>query len=199
MSEEHPQRNRTNIALWLTFARIFAIPVVAILYFLPFRWAHPVTAIIFLLIAITDWLDGYLARYFKQTTKLGAFLDPVADKLLVSLVLIMIVGMRELPYLVLPAAIIVGREIVVSALREWMAELGKRASVAVSYLGKVKTVVQMAALVILLWYNTESWVIVKVLGELLLYIAAILTLWSMVIYLRLAWPDLKANGVVRGD
>ena len=191
--------DRINIPLWLTFTRIFAIPLVVILYFLPFHWGHPTAAIIFLFIALTDWLDGYLARNLSQTTKLGAFLDPVADKLLVSVVLIMIVGMRQLPYLVLPAVVIVGREIVVSALREWMAELGKRASVAVNYLGKVKTVLQMAALVLLLWYHPNTWYWIKIVGELLLYIAAILTLWSMFIYLRLAWPDLKANRSIQDD
>lgn len=177
-----------NIPTLLTLFRIFAVPFVVIVYFLPFKWAHPVASLIFVLAAVTDWLDGYLARIWKQTTPLGAFLDPVADKLLVAVSLVIVVG--EYPFLAIAAAIIVGREIAISSLREWMAELGKRTSVAVTFVAKVKTAVQLVALTLILWASPQSpfWIIG--LGTIALYISAVLTLWSMVIYLKLAWPDL---------
>ncbi len=182
-----------TIPTMLTLIRIFIIPIVAVIYYLPFTWAHPLAAIIFILAAITDWLDGYLARVLSQTSDLGAFLDPVADKLLVAVVLIIILGQHVVPYLTIPAAVIVCREIAISALREWMAELGKRASVAVSYMGKVKTFLQMIALVLLLWYRPEgaSWVLW--VGSLLLYVAALLTLWSMLVYLKIAYRVMKVT------
>lgn len=182
-----------NIPTLLTLLRIAVLPFLIIFYFLPFHWAHPVAAILFTLAALTDWLDGYLARSLSQATKFGAFLDPVADKLMVAAALIMIVSERELGYITLAAIIIVGREIVISALREWMAEMGKRQSIAVSMLGKIKTACQMVSLVILLWYHPGNGDWFWELGTLLLYIAAALTLWSMFIYLRLAWPDFKAH------
>jgi CDP-diacylglycerol---glycerol-3-phosphate 3-phosphatidyltransferase len=179
-----------NIPTFLTLMRISAIPIVMIVYFLPFSWAHPAAALIFVVAAITDWFDGYLARTWRQITPLGAFLDPVADKLLVAVSLVIVVGDHWLPFLSIPAAIIVGREIAISALREWMAEIGKRASVAVSFVAKFKTAVQLIALVLLLWANPSSSFWIGGLGTLLLYISAALTLWSMIIYLKLAWPDL---------
>lgn len=187
---EHVESVPMNIPILLTLIRIFAIPVVLVVYYLPFPWAHSLAAVVFLATAITDWFDGYLARKWHQTTRLGAFLDPVADKLLVAVSLIIVVGQHLIPFLAIPAAIIVGREIAISALREWMAELGKRASVAVSYLGKIKTVTQLIACVFLLWATpgTATWILI--IGVFLLCIAAILTLWSMIIYLKLAWPDL---------
>jgi len=183
-----------NIPTLLTLIRLLSIPVFSIIYYLPFDWAHAVAAVIFVLAALTDWLDGYLARTLKQQTRLGAFLDPVADKLLVAFALVLVVGQNYVPLLALPAAVIVGREIVISALREWMAELGKRASIAVSFLGKVKTAIQMIALVLLIWFAPHGNVYILWLGASLLYIAAALTLWSMIIYIKIAWPDLTSPG-----
>lgn len=174
----------------LTLTRIILIPILIIIFYLPFPWAHVVTAIIFASACFTDWLDGYLARKLEQMSPFGAFLDPVADKLLISTSLLLLVGVRDLNYITLPAIIIVGREIVISALREWMAEIGSRASVTVSYVGKVKTSVQMVAIVLLLAFHPEtSWL--GMIGFILLYFAAILTIWSMVAYLSIAWPLLS--------
>lgn len=179
-----------NLPTLLTLLRIAAVGVVVLLYILPVPWGHPVAAIVFLLAALTDWLDGYLARSLSMATRLGAFLDPVADKILVSVALVLVVGDQQAAYLSVPAAVIIGREVTISALREWMAEIGKRTSVAVSMLGKIKTILQMAALVMLLWDHPGSWVWLEGLGIVALYASAVLTLWSMIIYLRLAWPDL---------
>ncbi|WP_423062400.1 CDP-diacylglycerol--glycerol-3-phosphate 3-phosphatidyltransferase [Candidiatus Paracoxiella cheracis] len=179
-----------NIPMVLTFLRLSAIPVFGVIYYLPFRWAHPAAAIVFLIAAITDWLDGYLARNLSQMTDFGAFLDPVADKLMVAVALLLVVGQQYVPYLAVPAAIIVCREIAISALREWMAEIGKRASVAVSFVSKVKTTIQMIALILLLWYSPGRHLIILWLGVVLLCLAALLTLWTMIVYLKIAWPDL---------
>nr|MDQ3958755.1 CDP-diacylglycerol--glycerol-3-phosphate 3-phosphatidyltransferase [Pseudomonadota bacterium] len=128
-----------NIPNTLTLVRIALIPIFVIVFYLPIKWSHVATAVIFALAALTDWLDGYLARRLGQTSALGAFLDPVADKLMVAVVLVFLLQQNPSPWLALPAAIIIGREITISALREWMAELGVRARVAVSSLGKIKT------------------------------------------------------------
>lgn len=181
-----------NIPNWLTLLRILLIPIFVLLFYLPFRGSHLVTAMIFALAAATDWLDGYLARSLAQTSKLGAFLDPVADKLIVAVALVLVVGEQGLPYIAIPAAVIVGREIVVSALREWMAEVGKRASIAVSMLAKFKTAVQMVALILLLAYKPGHTLWLGTLGYVFLCAAAILTLWSMLLYLKTAWPDLTS-------
>ena len=191
---------RFPIANVLTFARIFMIPLVAVLFYLPFKWASPASAIAFILAAITDSLDGYLARRLGQTSALGAFLDPVADKLMVATALILLVShdppslhlIRFNPQILITitAAIIVGREITISALREWMAEVGARGKVAVSSLGKLKTIVQMTGLSLML-FRSDVWFLPAFeLGVYCLVAAAALTLWSMVIYLRAAWPDL---------
>ncbi len=179
----------TSLPNLLTLLRILLIPVFVIVFYLPFTWAHGVASIIFALASFTDWLDGYLARKLKQMSPFGAFLDPVADKLLVATSLLLLVGEKDLNYITLPAIIIVGREIVISALREWMSEIGRRASVTVSYIGKVKTAVQMIALILLVAFYPETsyW---GGLGFILLYVAAILTIWSMVIYILIAWPQL---------
>lgn len=191
----------------LTLARISMIPLLVIIFYLPFSWSHVAAAALFAFASVTDWLDGYLARYLKQSTRLGAFLDPVADKLMVSVVLVMIVAeptfqyvstssaIVSIPsvYITIPAAIIVAREIIVSALREWMAEIGSRASVAVSSLGKIKTTVQMGALTILLYCDNSTNAFLVFMGYLLLYIAAILTIWSMFMYLKAAWKQLIAE------
>ncbi|WP_133126963.1 CDP-diacylglycerol--glycerol-3-phosphate 3-phosphatidyltransferase [Legionella nagasakiensis] len=176
----------------LTLMRIVLIPVFVMVFYLPFTWAHAAAAFIFAMASFTDWLDGYLARKLKQMSPFGAFLDPVADKLLVASSLLLLVGAKDVDYITLPAIIIVGREIVISALREWMAEIGSRASVAVSYVGKIKTVMQMVALVLLLAFHPAmSWW--GALGFILLYLSAILTIWSMVIYLMIAWPLLTTK------
>lgn len=194
-----------NIPNILTLIRIFLIPVMVIFFYLPFWWGHFAAAVVFVAACLTDWLDGYLARSLKLSTRLGAFLDPVADKLMVSVALVMIVGESQFQFIsapnsvisipsamiTIPAAVIVGREIVVSALREWMAELGKRTSVAVSRLGKFKTALQMIALTVLLFCGPTTSTFIIVLGFIMLYLAAILTIWSMVIYLKAAWPDLR--------
>ncbi len=178
------------------------IPVFVVVYNLPPEWAHTVAAALFLLAAITDWLDGYLARRLNQSSAFGAFLDPVADKLMVAAALVLILANPSLrPPLMsqelfaVVAIIIIGREIAVSALREWMAELGRRKSVAVSYIGKFKTTSQMAAILLLLYERPIDGVPVFRIGEILLYVAGTLTLWSMILYLRAAWPVLmKGNG-----
>ncbi|WP_207061150.1 CDP-diacylglycerol--glycerol-3-phosphate 3-phosphatidyltransferase [Motiliproteus sp. SC1-56] len=177
-----------NIPNLLTALRIALIPCVLGIYYLPYGWSSMAAAGVFLLAALTDWVDGYLARRLNQTTALGAFLDPVADKLIVAVALVLLVETYAEPYLTLPAVVIIGREIVISALREWMAELGKRASVAVSAVGKVKTVLQMTAIVILLAVPPHS--LLAEVGVATLYGAAVLTLWSMWMYLRAAWPEL---------
>lgn len=173
----------------LTLIRIFLIPVFVMVFYLPLTWAHQTAACIFALACFTDWLDGYLARRLQQMSTFGAFLDPVADKLIVTTSLLLLVGERDLNYLTIPAMVIVGREIVISALREWMSEVGRRASVTVSHIGKIKTTLQMFALFLLIAFrpSTSWW---GVLGFILLYLAAILTIWSMVVYLSIAWPEL---------
>ena len=173
----------------LTLLRIGIIPVFIIIFFLPFVWAHYLAALLFALACLTDWLDGFLARKLEQSSSFGAFFDPVADKLLVSASLLLLVGSPQLHFITLPAIVIVGREIVISALREWMAELGQRASIAVSYVGKIKTALQMIAITLLLaFHQSDTWY--GFLGTGLLYVAAILTIWSMLEYLKIAWPEL---------
>ncbi len=174
----------------LTGLRLLAIPIFALIYLLPYRWAHPTAAAIFILAAITDWLDGYLARMLSQATDFGAFLDPVADKLLVAAALVFIVAHNYVGYLAIPSAIIICREISISALREWMAEIGKRANISVNFIAKIKTAVQMIALILLIAYfpGVPDWILLS--GRLLLWIASILTIWTMLLYLRAAWSDL---------
>ena len=180
-----------NIPTTLTLLRVILIPIFVLFFYIPVWWSHLISAAIFACASITDWLDGYLARTLQQTSRLGAFLDPVADKLIVAVALVLIVGEPNMPYLAIPAAVIVGREIVISALREWMAEIGKRASVAVSFISKIKTAIQMIALILLLAYRPSGPLhIVMILGYILLYTAALLTLWTMVLYIRASWSDL---------
>lgn len=187
-----------NLPNLLTLVRIALIPVFVLVFYLPFNWTHEAAAAIFTVAALTDWLDGHLARRLNQTSKFGAFLDPVADKLMVAMALVLLVDSNPTAFpgvfLALPAAVIIGREIVISALREWMAELGERAEVAVSVIGKIKTLVQMVALILLLYRDPIGDFPTADTGFVLLYIAAGLTLWSMVIYLKAAWPTLQANG-----
>lgn len=174
--------------------RIFLIPVLVVVFYLPFENHLLVAAIIFGFAAITDWVDGYLARKLGQMTAFGAFLDPVADKLMVAVALVLLVERQDTMLFTVAACVIIGREIVISALREWMAELGERTSVAVSYIGKVKTGFQMVAITALLAIDpiaNEGWLLA--LSYLVLYIAAILTLWSMFIYLKAAWEIIKSR------
>jgi CDP-diacylglycerol--glycerol-3-phosphate 3-phosphatidyltransferase/cardiolipin synthase len=147
--------------------------------------------VIFVLAAITDGLDGYYARKLGQTSALGAFLDPVADKLMITVVLVLLVEDQPSIWIALPAAVIIGREITISALREWMAELGASSKVAVSGYGKLKTICQMVALGFLIYHNDLFSIPIYTIGMVLLYIASILTLWSMILYLQAAWPQLK--------
>jgi CDP-diacylglycerol--glycerol-3-phosphate 3-phosphatidyltransferase len=191
------------IANILTLARIAMIPLVVFLFYLTEPWSNPAAACVFILAALTDSLDGYLARRLGQTTALGAFLDPVADKLMVATALILLVS-HDPPELELikfnpqvlitvTAAVIVGREITISALREWMAEMGARGKVAVSGIGKLKTIFQMTGLSMML-FRSDVWFLPAFeLGVYCLVAAAALTLWSMVVYLRAAWPDLMRS------
>lgn len=186
------QRNilHMNLANQLTLLRIILIPLFVVVFYLPFKWAHFASALIFSIAAVTDWLDGYVARKYNQSTAFGAFLDPVADKLMVAIALLLLVGLHhDSPWFAAAAAVIVGREIIISALREWMAEMGQRASVAVSYIGKIKTTLQMTAIIVLL---TDIPLLLEV-GYIALAGAAALTLWSMVLYLRAAWPFLLSD------
>jgi CDP-diacylglycerol--glycerol-3-phosphate 3-phosphatidyltransferase len=176
-----------TLANQLTLMRIFLIPLFVVVFYLPFGWAYLVSSVIFSVAAITDWADGYVARKYNQSTPFGAFLDPVADKLMVVIALLLLVTLHHKSvWFVIASAVIVGREIVISALREWMAAVGQRASVAVSSIGKIKTTLQMTAIIVLL----ANIPILLPIGFIALGGAAVLTLWSMVIYIRAAWPYL---------
>jgi len=186
-----------NIPNLLTLLRILLIPVLFVVYVLDVKWSNQLATAIFVIAAITDWLDGFLARKLNQYTPFGAFLDPVADKLIVATALVLLATddnvlnmVISVPLFAAAVAIIIGREIVISALREWMAELGKRASVAVSYIGKVKTAMQMIAISMLIYKEPLFGVPTFILGEILLFVAAALTLYSMFVYLKAAWPVL---------
>lgn len=181
----------------LTLLRLVLIPVFVVIYYSSWSWSNLLTALVFLLAALTDWLDGYLARRLNQSSAFGAFLDPVVDKLMVAAALILLLGTPHLAehslsgrFFGAVVLVIIGREITVSALREWMAELGRRSSVAVSFMGKIKTTAQMVAIPFMLYRRPIGHIQVFTIGELLLYLAAALTLWSMGIYLRAAWPHL---------
>lgn len=178
---------RLNIPIVLTLFRVILIPFFVVAFYLPIKHAYFISALIFVIAALTDWLDGFLARQWKQTTRFGAFLDPVADKVLVGTALVLITEYYHVWWITLPAATMIAREIIISALREWMAEIGKRSSVAVSWIGKVKTSAQMFALVALLWHP-YYWA--EIVGIIALYVAAILTFWSMFQYLSAAKKDL---------
>ncbi|WP_447528295.1 MULTISPECIES: CDP-diacylglycerol--glycerol-3-phosphate 3-phosphatidyltransferase [unclassified Vreelandella] len=180
-----------NIPNILTLARIVFIPLLVVLFYLPYGWSMPLAAGLFALASVTDWLDGYLARLWNQSTPFGAFLDPVADKLMVAVALALLIERFDSALLTLPALVIIGREIVISALREWMAEMGKRGMVAVSWIGKLKTTLQMVALLVLLVFPPGH--DIAMVGVAILYAAAILTLWSMLQYLHAAWPHLSRS------
>ena len=175
----------------LTLLRILLIPCFVTVFYLPLAWSNIICTALFATAAITDWLDGYLARRLKQTSAFGAFLDPVADKLMVAAALVLLVQSIPTPLVAVAAVVIIGREITISALREWMAKLGNQAAVAVSMLGKIKTTAQMAALLLLLYREPLIGLPTLDIGLGLLVIAALLTLWSMINYLIAAWPDIK--------
>jgi len=182
-----------NLPILLTWLRIVAIPLLIALYYLPGDWATAqerdvAATLIFVAAALTDWADGYLARKLNQTSAFGAFLDPVADKLMVAAALIVLVQLGRADAII--AMIIIGREITISALREWMAKIGAAKSVAVSMLGKIKTAAQMLAIPLLLYHAPLLGYDVRVIGNWLIWIAALLTLWSMGYYLRMAWPEI---------
>ena len=191
---------KLTVPTMLTLLRIAMIPVLVVVFYLPFGWTNFASAAVFGLAAITDWLDGWIARRYQQYSAFGAFLDPVADKLMVATALFLIVQGHPSAWMALWAAVIVGREIAVSALREWMAALGQRARVAVATVGKIKTVAQMVALLCLLYSVSPAkpphpapWLgeVVFHIGDWLLAAAALLTLWSGFEYLRAAWPALR--------
>jgi CDP-diacylglycerol--glycerol-3-phosphate 3-phosphatidyltransferase len=182
--------NLPNILTWL---RILAIPLVVLLFYMPYSWANPAAGLLFAAAAITDSLDGYFARRMGLTSRLGAFLDPVADKLIVAISLVLIVSRDQHMLVALMGAVIIGREIAISALREWMAELGQRTKVAVSSIGKYKTILQMAGLSMLLYNDDLVGLPIYAIGVVLSTAAAVLTLLSMVMYLRSAWPTLTAE------
>ena len=186
-----------NIPILLTWIRVILIPVFVILFYLPSfhiiseECANWLSAIIFTIAAITDWFDGYLARKWQQTSSFGAFLDPVADKLMVTAALLVLINLDRVGSLI--ALLIIGREITISALREWMAKLGASGNVAVHWLGKFKTAAQMIAIPCLI-YGQSAWGLpILIIGEILIIIAAILTVWSMFYYLRRAWPVIAAK------
>ena len=187
---------RWNIPNSLTILRILLIPVFVCIFYAQPSWISPhyanvLATAIFGLAAITDWLDGYFARKLNQTSAFGAFLDPVADKLMVAAALIILVEFNRVGAFV--AFIIIGREIAISALREWMAGVGERGSVAVAMVGKIKTVAQMVAILFLLYFDPILGISTKIIGQISIYLAVILTLVSMAYYLKAAWPQMNSS------
>ena len=172
---------KLNFPTYLTLFRLALIPLFVVVFYLPITYSPEITTFIFFIASITDWLDGYLARKWNQTTPLGAFLDPVADKVLVAVAFVSVVEYYHTWWITIPVCIMIAREIIISALREWMAELGKRTSVAVSIWGKIKTTAQMLALGGMLWRQSD---LMETLAFILLYIASALTIWSMLQYLK---------------
>ena len=180
-----------NLPNALTWTRIAAIPLIVLLFYMPYPWADPAAGLLFAAAGVTDSLDGYFARRLGQSSRLGAFLDPVADKLIVAVALVLLVSRDSHTLIVLTAAVIIGREITISALREWMAEIGARRKVAVSQLGKYKTILQIIGLSLMLYRWPLLGLPTYRLGVWMTMIAAAATLVSMVAYLRIAWPELK--------
>jgi CDP-diacylglycerol---glycerol-3-phosphate 3-phosphatidyltransferase len=193
-ADGQPHWNVPNALTWL---RILMIPaILALFYLLPYPWADPAACAAFALAGITDTLDGYYARKLGQTSRLGAFLDPVADKLIVAAALVLIVSKDPRWFVVIVAVVIIGREIAVSALREWMAEIGARGRIKVSVLAKYKTIMQIVGLSLLLFREDIFGIPIYKLGLFLTAVAAVLTLWSMIQYLRLAWPELRGSSTL---
>lgn len=200
---------RINLPTWLTLFRVMLLPVMVVVFYshdaipaIPLRAANIAAVAVFGLAAMTDWLDGWVARRFHMESAFGAFLDPVADKLMMAVTLFVLVQSHPTALLAVTSAVIVGREIAVSALREWMAFVGERTRVKVQWIGKLKTVMQIVAILILLWERdknaTTAFLRVWYVGEVLLVVAAILTIWSGLAYMKAAWPVLK-NGKMPGD
>lgn len=185
-----------NLPNALTWLRILMIPAIIVLFYLPYGWADPAACAGFAIAGITDSLDGYYARKLGLTSRLGAFLDPVADKLIVAAALVLIVSKDPRWFVVIVAIVIIGREIAVSALREWMAEIGASGRIKVSIWGKVKTIMQIVGLSLLLFRQDLLGIPIYRLGLFLTALAAVLTLWSMILYLRLAWPELRGSSSI---
>jgi CDP-diacylglycerol--glycerol-3-phosphate 3-phosphatidyltransferase len=183
-----------TIPTMLTLFRILLIPVLVVVFYLPFSWTNIAAAGIFILGAVTDWLDGWIARRYGMYSDFGAFLDPVADKLTVAFALLLVVERHDTPWMALLSAVIIGREITISALREWMAQMGAHGLVKVAVLGKLKTIAQMVAISCLLFERDLFGLPIFRLGEWLLAVAAALTLWSGFDYLRAAWPTMRKKG-----
>ncbi len=179
-----------TVPTMLTLLRIALVPVLVLFFYLPYSWSNLACTVVFVLAAVTDIADGYIARKTGQMSRFGEFLDPVADKIMVATALILLVQRQENYQVIfaLSAAIIIGRELTISALREWMSEIGEQALLKVSGMGKLKTIFQMTAIGVLLYHENMGWIPIALIGELLLYTAAALTLWSMWVYLKAAWP-----------
>ena len=182
-----------NLPNKITLIRILMIPIFIIVYYLPLEWNHIISAIIFAVAALTDWVDGFIARKYDMVTKFGEFLDPLADKLIVVAALALLLEVYATPWFAIPAILIIGRELVISGLREWMAKIGLSNKVKVSMIGKVKTWVQMIAIAVLLIASNE-YLFFTSLGFILIYAAAFMSVWSMIHYLKQAWPQLMGNG-----
>ena len=187
---KHPFLNPAN---QITLIRVLFIPLLVVIFYSGWEYRHFACGLLFLLAGLSDAVDGYVARKYSLSTPFGAFLDPVADKLMVAVALALLIEAHNSLFFTLPAAVIICREIVISALREWMAEVGKRAHVAVSAIGKYKTALQIASIVILLSFPVESFPIIYKIGYMALYVAVLLTIWSMLIYLKAAWPSLRGK------
>ena len=183
-----------TIPTMLTLFRILLIPVLVVVFYLPYAWTNVAAAAIFVVGALTDWLDGWIARRYGMYSAFGAFLDPVADKLSVTFALLLVVERYDTPWMALLSAVIIGREITISALREWMAQMGAHGLVKVASLGKIKTIVQMVAITCLLYQESLLGLPIFRIGEWLLAIAAALTLWSGFDYLHAAWPTMRRKG-----
>lgn len=191
-----------NIPILLTWLRVAMIPLVVGVYYLPEAWMpmqmkNVTAATFFIVAAVTDWLDGFLARRWNQTSAFGAFLAPVADKLMVTAALLSLLALGRVADLI--ALVIIGREITISALREWMAQIGASKSVAVNFLGKLKTTVQMIAIPLLLFHDSLFGFDASLLGGWMIYLAAVLTLWSMFYYMKLAWPQIRERSSMTGS
>jgi CDP-diacylglycerol--glycerol-3-phosphate 3-phosphatidyltransferase/cardiolipin synthase len=184
---------KLNLANFLTLLRIAAIPVVVVCFYSPLDYARPIAAVLFGLAAVTDMIDGWVARRFGQTSRFGEFLDPVADKLMVAIVLVMLVQAESGWFEDIIAMIIIGREITISALREWMATIGERANVKVDITGKIKTTLQMFGIAFMVYQNDLFGLPVYTVGFVLLILAAVMTIWSMIVYLRAAWPFIASD------
>ena len=184
---------KLNLANFLTLLRIAAIPVVVVCFYSPLDYARPIAAVLFGLAAVTDMIDGWVARRFGQTSRFGEFLDPVADKLMVAIVLVMLVQADSGWFEDIIAMIIIGREITISALREWMATIGERANVKVDITGKIKTTLQMFGIAFMVYQNDLFGLPIYTIGFVLLVLAAIMTIWSMIVYLRAAWPFIASD------